>query len=331
MKENKTELTKLVDIIDTLDISDEQRKEMRMLTKRIDREQRVTAFKVERSVKDKTIVANVLNTTIMELEAQKKLVEEQSKQLKSSLWELERSYNEVEQFSYIASHDLKSPLRTISNFAQLLQRRYYGKLDKEADEFINFIISGAQHMNTIICDLLEYSRVGNSSKGMDYVKMTDVLELAELNLREYIRENDARIVISDPLPDLKLNKSSMVQLFQNLIGNAIKFRGEEKPVIIIGCQKKENDNWEFRVKDNGVGMDEEYQAKAFLPFQRLNNQDRPGTGIGLAICKKAVKMHSGEIRYESTKGEGTTFVFTIPQFNDGAAMNEGMKQKPAGE
>lgn len=265
-------------------------------------------FKIKRTLTDKAIAVNLLKTSVDELEARKAELSLQNQQIEENLRQLEMSYQELEQFSYIASHDLKSPLRNIASYAQLLSRRYQGQLDEQADEFINFIVKGAKHMDEIIRDLLEYSK---SARENDFVKtdLNNTLEVVKFNLQQEIAENNARIEI-EQLPELCINKSAVSQLFQNLIGNAIKFKGDEPPVISVSCHPQEN-HWLFKVADNGVGMDETFQQKAFLPFQRINNLDRPGTGMGLAICKKVVKMHKGDIWYESKRGEGTTFNFTI--------------------
>ena len=253
-------------------------------------------------------VNNQLSKQQQELQQQQKLLEENSKKLHENLGKLEASYKELEQFSYIASHDLKSPLRTISNFAQLLKRRYYNHIDEQANEYINFIVSGVFHMNEVICNSLEYSKVGKESYHLSQTDLNEVLQVVQNNLLEEINENGAVVTFSN-LPTILVNKTSMIQLFQNLISNAIKFRKKIPPLIQISWEKKA-DCYEFRVKDNGIGMDETYQEKVFLPFQRLNHQAKPGSGIGLAICKKIVQMYNGKIRYTSKKGEGTTFIFT---------------------
>jgi len=306
------ELKNITSFIDQLGIDENDKRKLITTFTDLQKEVNRSTFKLDRTLRDKTISSNVLNATIKELEVQKQLVEEHSMQLQVNLKKLETSFYELEQFAYIASHDLKSPLRTISNFAQLLQNNYGSKMGDEADQFINFIVTGAQHMNEVISDLLEYSRVGNKNKDFTNVKIIDVIDLVKFNLAEYIKETNANITIDNPTLELMGNRSSLLQLFQNLIGNGIKFCEGKTPEIKISSQALKN-AWEFRVTDNGVGMDESYQEKVFMPFQRLNNIERPGTGIGLAICKKSVKIHGGEIRYESKVGEGTTFIFTIPQ------------------
>jgi light-regulated signal transduction histidine kinase (bacteriophytochrome) len=295
-------------------------------------------FQMKRILKDKSIVINLLNKTIeeqkeqkeiiekanqalsrqkaeieaknTELQQQKRLLEEQSTQMAEHLHELEMSYSELEQFSYIASHDLKSPLRSIASYAGLLKRRYGGQLDADADQFIDFIVKGASHMNEIISDLLEYSSSGKERQ-LAKTDLNQVLEMVMFNLKEEIAESKAQIEYSN-LPELTVHSSGMVQLFQNLLGNAIKFKSDAAPLLKITCEKQ-NGTWYFAVADNGLGMEEEYQEKAFKPFQRVNHLDRPGTGMGLAICKKIVKMHKGEIWYKSQLGAGSTFHFTIPQ------------------
>ena len=245
-----------------------------------------------------------------ELTRQKSIVESQRRSLEDNLKDLENSYSQLEQFSYVASHDLKSPLRTISNFASLLRKRYKGKFDAEADEFLDFIVTGALNMNQVICDLLDYSRLGLKENDFSVVNLQDIIELVSFNLNDEINSNQVKL-ICDPMPTLQANKSSMIQLFQNLISNAIKFRQQSvSPEITIKVEDYQ-ESWKFTLQDNGVGMDEQFQTKAFQPFQRLNNQDRPGTGMGLAICKKVVGLHGGDIQFNSKPNEGTCFTFSL--------------------
>ncbi len=279
-------------------------------------------FQVKRTVKDKSIMINLLNRTIDELQIQqrevvcanealrhqKQLVEEQSAKLAEQLTMLEKSYAELEQFSYIASHDLKSPLRTISSYAGLLKRRYSDHLDADAKDFIDYIMKGTCHMNEIIRDLLEY---GGISKSVNFepLELSNLVDLVKQNLTGEINESKA-IIEQDELPVITGYQTGLLQLFQNLLANAIKFRGAEQPKIaILAADMKQH--WQFTVSDNGLGLDESYQEKAFMPFQRISHLDRPGTGMGLAICKKIVKMHNGEIWYNSALGKGTNFHFTL--------------------
>ncbi|MCC6727371.1 MAG: hypothetical protein IT258_22890 [Saprospiraceae bacterium] len=279
-------------------------------------------FKVKRITKDKSIIVNLLNTSIEELKlrqaeiestnaellSQKQLVEEQSNKLAEQLRMLEKSYAELEQFSYIASHDLKSPLRTIASYASLLNRRYSTQLGPEAHDFIEYIIKGAAHMNEIIKDLLEYAGIAKGHS-IEKVDINEVILLVTQNLSSEITDSKAEISFSS-LPTIDAHRTGIMQLLQNLIANAIKFRGEQPPHIQVKVQER-SQYWQVTVSDNGLGLDETFQEKAFMPFQRVSHLDRPGTGMGLAICKKIVKHHEGDIWFKSELGKGTTFYFTI--------------------
>ncbi|MEO1515875.1 MAG: ATP-binding protein [Bacteroidota bacterium] len=303
-------LDTLREYLDGLSLDEAEKKRAHELIKKAEKSCVKNDFLLKRIRKDKHIAINLLNKSLEEIQEKKETIEKVNNQLTTNLQELQRSYKEMEQFAYIASHDLKSPLRTISNFAQILKRRYSGKLDKEADEFIEFIVSGVFRMNTIISDLLKYSQVGNKETVFEMVSLNEILELVQFNLASAIRDSNAVILVED-LPRFHANRSALIQLFQNLIGNAIKFQVKSRPPIIRVSSESAEDCWLFHLSDNGVGMDDGYQDKAFLPFQRINNLDRPGTGIGLAICKKAVELHNGRIYYESVKNQGTTFHFTL--------------------
>ncbi len=224
--------------------------------------------------------------------------------------ELARSNKDLEQFAYVASHDLREPLRTVTGFVQILQDRYQDKLDARAGEYINFAVEGARRMQQLIDDLLTYSRVG-SSAAIKLWNTQKSLDRALSFLKGSIAESKAWITV-DPMPTLYADGTLLAQVFQNLIGNAIKFRSEAPPEIHIGA-KRSKDAWLFWVKDNGIGMDPEYSQKIFVIFKRLHTRDKyPGTGIGLAICKKIVEQHGGEIWVESESGKGSTFYFTLP-------------------
>ena len=331
------ELHQLKAQVENLDINETEKESLLQKVKILEKALIVADFQVKRIEKDKTITNNLLKTSVEELESNKSIIEEtnkklleqkkevdaknielrkqklvverQSRQMKVHLKELEHSYSEMEQFTYIASHDLQSPLRTITNFATLLEERHHDQIDGQAKDFIRFITKGAKQMREVIDGLLDFSRVGRKNHQFDKTDLNEVLEMVQFNLYSAIEESQTELIIP-PLPTLYLNKSGMIQLFQNLIGNAIKFRAERKCRIEIRCEQLEN-FWTFQVIDNGLGMDEGFQKKAFLPFQRVNNLDRPGIGIGLAICKKVVKMHRGEITFQSEKGVGTTFLFNI--------------------
>ena len=251
----------------------------------------------------------------LELMKQKILVDNQKEMLQQKFQELENSYAELEQFSYIASHDLKSPLRNIGTFARLLQKKMDGKLGPQEIEFMDFIVKGTQQMSSIIDDLLKYSRVGVKDGDFQMLDINEVLDLVKFNLTHDVNENDVLLEIAEMPSALFANRSSLIQIFQNLISNAIKFKADRRPHIKVGVEET-TDFYIFSVKDNGVGMEEKFQQKAFEPFQRLNNQERPGTGMGLAICRKIAMLHNGDIRFESELGMGTDFYFRISKKMD---------------
>ena len=233
-------------------------------------------------------------------------------ELQETLIKLKRSNSELEQFAYVASHDLQEPLRMISSFLQLLQMRYSGQLDSDADEFINFAVEGAKRMQNLIQDLLAYSRVTTKGNEFKDIKMEEALEQALVNLKMSIEENNANIT-HDPLPIITADYSQMIQLLQNLIGNSIKYRSDKIPEIHISAQEKDND-WIFSVEDNGIGIDPQYSDQVFQIFKRLHtNEEYKGTGIGLAITKRIIERHSGRIWVESELGKGSKFYFTIPK------------------
>jgi PAS domain S-box-containing protein len=231
--------------------------------------------------------------------------------LKLKLEELARSNAELEQFAYVSSHDLQEPLRMISSYLQLLQRRYQGKIDEKADKYIYFAVDGAARMQILINDLLEFSRVTTRAKEPEPTDCELLLNQVSSNLELYIKENKAA-VSHDPLPEVVADNTQLVQVFQNLIINGIKFHSEEAPKIHISTEKKANE-WVFSVQDNGIGIDPQYSEKIFEVFKRLHKKEEyPGTGIGLAICKKIVERHGGHIWVESELGKGSTFYFTLP-------------------
>jgi PAS domain S-box-containing protein len=224
---------------------------------------------------------------------------------------LKRSNNELEQFAYVASHDLQEPLRMISSYVQLIARRYKGKLDADADDFINFAIDGAERMKTLINDLLAFSRVMTRGQPFASVNTTEVLTYVLQNLTLAIEEAKA-VITYEPLPIIIADPAQLGQVFQNLIGNAIKFHGEQPPEIHVDV-KQTLEEWVFSVKDNGIGIDPQYFDRMFKIFQRLNpNEQYPGTGIGLAVCKRIMERHGGRIWVESELGKGATFYFSIP-------------------
>jgi light-regulated signal transduction histidine kinase (bacteriophytochrome) len=228
--------------------------------------------------------------------------------------ELKRSNYELQQFAYVASHDLQEPLRMISSYLQLIERRYKSKLDQDADEFIEYAVDGAKRLQNMINGLLEYSRVETSGKSFEPVDCEKVFGDTLANLKVAIEENSA-VITHDPLPTVMADRSQILQLFQNLIGNAIKFRAQEAPRIHVSAGHK-GDEWAFSVKDNGIGIEEQYKDRIFDLFQRLHSRGYSGTGIGLSICKRIVERHGGKIWLESTIGRGSTFYFEIP-FKEG--------------
>ena len=226
--------------------------------------------------------------------------------------ELARSNAELEQFAYVATHDLQEPLRAVASCVQLLQKRYEGQLDERADEFITHAVDGTKRMQTLINDLLAYSRISTHAQVFASTNCEMVLHEALANLMVAIDESGA-VVTRDALPMVSGDATQLTQLFQNLIGNALKFRGERPPKIHIGAVRK-NGDWRFSVADNGIGMEPQYFERVFLVFQRLHTRkEYQGTGIGLAICKKVVERHGGRIWAESEPGQGATFCFTIPE------------------
>ena len=227
--------------------------------------------------------------------------------------ELARSNAELQQFAYIASHDLQEPLRMVTSYLQLIEHRYKGKLDADADDFIAFAVDGAIRMKTLITDLLAYSRVGTHGRSFEQIDSTLTLQTAIANLKVAIEESDA-VITSDPLPEIMADPGQLIQLFQNLIGNAIKFRGEVQPIVHVSAQSIDQSlEWCFSIQDNGIGIEPQYGERIFVIFQRLHKRSEcPGTGIGLAICKKIVERHHGRIWMESEPDTGTTFYFTLP-------------------
>jgi light-regulated signal transduction histidine kinase (bacteriophytochrome) len=226
--------------------------------------------------------------------------------------ELARSNAELEQMAYVASHDLQEPLRMVASYMQLLEGKYQDRLDADAHDFIGFAVDGAKRMQALIDDLLSYSRVGSRAQPLQPIDCMAVVETVIRSLRVAITESGTHVTY-DPLPTVMGDATQLMQLFQNLIANAIKFRRDKGPEIHIHAEL-EDGFWRFSVQDNGIGIAPEYFDRIFVMFQRLHSRSTyPGTGIGLAICQKIVMRHGGRIWVESTPGTGSTFQFTLPR------------------
>ena len=291
----------------------------------------IESVKVERhwSAKDITrlrIVTEIFASALERRLSQEALVERTR--------ELERSNADLEQFAYVASHDLQEPLRAVTSYAQLLAKRYADQLDAKANKYIGYVVDGGNRMQRLIQDLLNYSRVGRKGNLFQSISCNQVLAQALANLSISIRRSGATVT-SDPLPQVMADEGQLIQLLQNLISNAIKFKGEPPPKIHVSAVNqvdekqstaeretvprrsspiaKTDNNWLFSVRDNGIGIQSEYRERIFTLFQRLHSrQEYSGTGIGLAVCQKIVERHGGEIWVESEFGKGSTFYFTIP-------------------
>ncbi|MGV0026788.1 ATP-binding protein [Phormidesmis priestleyi] len=239
--------------------------------------------------------------------SQAELLEKETRQRE----ELGRSNAELERFAYVASHDLQEPLRMVTSYLQLLEQLYVDKLDAEAHEFIHFAVDGATRMRSLIQDLLSYSRVNTREQTFEPVDCSLLLGRAIANLQIAIEESGA-VITGDPLPEVRGDASQLTQLFQNLVSNAIKFRDRTRPLQIQINASRQEREWLFEVRDNGIGIESQYRDRIFLLFQRLHHRaDYPGTGIGLAVCKKIVERHGGRVWVESQPGHGSSFYFTI--------------------
>jgi light-regulated signal transduction histidine kinase (bacteriophytochrome) len=249
-------------------------------------------------------VVSVVRDVTAQKEAQKALQELSD--------ELARSNTDLQQFAFAASHDLQEPLRAVAGCTQILQKRYADKLDARADELINEAVEGATRMQSLVNDLLEYSRVASRGQPLGRVDTGRSLEDGLRNLAVAIRES-AALVTHDPMPEVLADGSQLALVFQNLVANAIRFRGERRPEIHVGAGRAPGE-WRFFVRDNGVGIEPQYFERIFLIFQRLHTRrESSGTGIGLALCKRIVERHGGRIWLESEAGKGSTFYFTIPE------------------
>ena len=265
-------------------------------------------LELEERVNERTAQLQKSNESLQAEIAVRKQAEERLRQANENL---ARSNKDLEQFAYVASHDLQEPLRTVAGFTQLLGKRYKGRLDQDADEFIEFAVQGAKRMQTLIMDLLSYSRLSTRSKPFAPTDCDAVLAEMLVTLQSAILESGA-VITHDPLPTVSADPSQLRQVFQNLIGNAVKFRSGQPCKIHVSAENKDAE-WVFSVHDNGIGIAREYSERIFVIFQRLHGREEyPGTGIGLSICKRVVERHGGRIWVESRPEEGSTFYFTLP-------------------
>lgn len=236
-------------------------------------------------------------------------------QLQKNQLEFARSNAELEQFAYVASHDLQEPLRMVTAYMELLGQRFQGQLDAQAQEFIGYAVEGAQRMKALIEDLLAYSRVGRQGKPLTFTDSDAVVHQTLQSLQVQIAESGATVT-SDPLPTVRADRTQLGMLWQNLLSNAMKFHGQEPPRIQISA-RRQGAEWVFSVRDNGIGLEPRHAERIFQIFQRLHTRaEYPGTGIGLAICKKIVERHGGRIWVESAPGQGAMFLFTLPAGGD---------------
>jgi len=300
----------------------DRKDEMEMILDRIRRGERMEHFETQRVRKDGSVmdvsltVSPITNSAGEVLGASsigRDITErkEAEARLRSYARDLKLRNEELEQFAYVASHDLQEPLRMVASYVQLLKRRYEGRLDEDADEFIHYAVDGASRMQLLINDLLAFSRVSTRGKPFAETDTEVLLEQTLRNLKIQIEEHGA-VVTHDPLPVVMADSSQLFQVFQNLISNAIKFHGAEPPRVHVTAGQS-GEEWLFAVKDNGIGIEPHYFDRIFVIFQRLHSKaEYPGTGIGLAICKRIIERHSGRIWVASEPGEGSTFFFTIP-------------------
>lgn len=256
---------------------------------------------MERNGKD------VIRVAIVENIDRRKKAEQKLEEKNKELMEINQ---ELEHFAYVASHDLQEPLRTVASFIQILEKRYGHLLDEDGQQFMMFVVEGAKRMQSLIRDLLEYSRINRFNTDYEKVDLNEVFQTVNRGLKEKIDSTDA-VILAENLPSIQGNKIQLTQIFQNLIDNAIKFRGDKKPEIIISVKELPS-KWEISVRDNGIGISQEYFQRIFIIFQRLHtHEEYSGTGIGLALCKKIIERHGGEIWLDSVPGQGTNFTFTI--------------------
>ena len=238
--------------------------------------------------------------------------------LEAQTLELNRSNAELEQFAYVASHDLQEPLRKVASFCQALERRYHGQLDERADQYIEFAVDGAKRMQVLINDLLAFSRVGRSGHEFELIDLDDVVAQAKSSLSSLLSETGASVLDTE-LPVVRGERTLLVSLFQNLLGNAIKFRGTEPPIVRLEAHR-DGEQWQFSCTDNGIGVEPEYAERIFVIFQRLHTKESyPGTGIGLSMCRKIIEYHGGSIWLDTSYADGACIRFTLPIAKETAA------------
>jgi PAS domain S-box-containing protein len=238
---------------------------------------------------------------------------ESDEHLAKTVEELKRSNDDLQQFAYVSSHDLQEPLRMVSSYTQLLAKRYEGRLDSDADEFISFAVDGCNRMQGLIQDLLAYSRAGRNERKLRVVPSENALQKALINLRAAIKQSGA-VVTHDALPAVTTDETQLTQVFQNLVGNAIKYRRAEAPRVHVSAARDDGNGWTFSVRDNGLGIDPQYFERIFILFQRLHGRGEfEGTGIGLAVCKRIVERMGGRIWVKSQPEKGSTFYFALPE------------------
>lgn len=288
--------------------------EQRDFNRRLFAGESVSSFETQRLTKDGRLLDVWLTVTKMVNDEGKVIgiaaTERDISERKKAEFDLRRSNDDLQQFANVASHDLQEPLRMIVSYLQLIEQRYKGRLDKDADDFINFAVDGGTRMQGLINGLLAFSRVESRSKPRERMDTEAILRDSLANIELIIAENKADVTY-DPLPPVMFDPSQLIQIFQNLIVNAIKFHGEEAPRIHLAAEKKGR-KWVFSVKDNGIGIDPQYKDKVFILFHRLGGIKYHGSGVGLSVCKRIVERHGGRIWYESEPGKGTTFYFTVP-------------------
>lgn len=293
------------------------------IIERLKRGERIDHFQTKRRTKDGRVLTVSLTVSPIKDSSGRVIgaskvarditeLEEKQRKLQAANDALRRANADLEQFSYAAAHDLQEPLRMVTIYSQMLKRKYIGRLDAQADEYINYCVDGAARMETLVRDLLEYSRVTSPlEESRSCVNLNTVMEQILANLRLAIAESGSTVTCDD-LPEVAAEGALMQQLFQNLISNAIKYRGDSPPVIKVSAARRKQE-WLFSVSDNGIGIPEQYRQVIFRLFKRLHTSNQyPGTGLGLAICQRIVERYGGKIWVESNNGQGSTFFFTLP-------------------